>query len=455
MSRPHPVHRCTNCDATVLRWVGRCPACGEWNTLVVDTAAGSPGLARAAPPLHQPVPIGQVPATECRPVPTGLTEVDRVLGGGLVPGSVTLLGGEPGVGKSTLLLQIMGHLGQRCLLIAAEESPQQVRLRAERLETVAPDTWIVAAAEVTEIAAHVEELEPAVLVVDSIQAIADPSSSAAPGSVAQVRACAHHLVRMAKERMMTTVLVGHVTKDGSLAGPRVLEHLVDTVLSFVGDRHHALRLLRAVKHRFGPTTELGLFEMGEGGLDAVHDAGHLFLSDRRLGGAGSVVAPVLDGRRPLVVELQALVAPAPPGFPPRRSAQGLDGGRLAQLLAVLERRAGVRTSTTDVYALAVGGARVNDPGADLPMALAVASSGASQAVPADMVACAEVGLGGELRQVREMGRRLAEAQRLGFRRAIVPVSAPLVPEGMKALPAATLVDAVRIALVDERLSRVK
>lgn len=445
VTREHRSFACTECGTAAPRWAGRCAGCGAWNTLAEGRPPPPTGEARAA----RPIPLAQAGGAGWAPRPTGLAEVDRVLGGGLAPGSVTLLGGEPGVGKSTLLLQVLARLageGRRCLLVAAEESPQQVRLRAERLETIADELWVVAANGVDEIEAAVEELRPEVLVVDSIQAVSDAATAGPPGSVAQVRAAAARLVRLAKEGDVTTVLVGHVTKDGALAGPRALEHLVDTVLAFGGDRHHALRLLRAPKHRFGPTTELGLFEMTEGGLAAVADAGHLFLSDRRAGLAGSVVVPTLDGRRPLLVELQALVTPGPPagsGVPPRRSAQGLDGGRLALLLAVLDKRAGVRLAPFDVYTVAVGGARVTDPGADLPLALALASAATGTVLAGDLVACAEIGLGGELRQVPHLAHRLSEACRLGFRTAIVPLSGPEPPPGMVAVRAATLVDALR------------
>jgi DNA repair protein RadA/Sms len=332
-----------------------------------------------------------------------------------------------------------------------------VRLRAERLETLAPELWLAAETQLPQIVAAVEQVDPEYLVVDSIQTVADPELAAAPGSVAQVRGCASRLVRLAKERGVTTLLVGHVTKDGSLAGPRVLEHLVDTVLSFAGDRHHALRLLRATKHRFGPTAELGLFEMSEGGLVPVPDAGRFFLSDRRPGVAGSVVVAALEGHRPLLVELQALVAPVTggpgAGGPPRRSAQGLDSGRLAFLLAVLDRRAGVRLASHDVYALAVGGVRVVDPGADLGLVLALVSAVTDRPLPPDLVACAEVGLAGELRQIPQTSRRLAEAARLGFRRALVTASAPEPPAGISAVRASTLVDALALTGLEPRRER--
>ncbi|MGH9226378.1 MAG: DNA repair protein RadA [Acidimicrobiales bacterium] len=435
---------CTACEAGAPQWVGRCPACGGWNTLVE--------VVRSAAASAAPQPIGRIATDVTRPEPTGIGEVDRVLGGGLVPGSVTLVGGEPGVGKSTLLLQVLARLAasQRCLLVAAEESPQQVRLRAERLETVAPDLWLVAETDLAAVINDIDQIGPRIVVIDSIQAIADAAIATAAGSVTQVRHCAQQLARLSKERTITTVLVGHVTKDGTLAGPRVLEHLVDTVLSFTGDRHHSLRLLRAVKHRFGSTAEVGLFEMGEGGLEGLADAGHLFLADRQPGVAGSVVTPTLDGHRPLLVELQSLVARAPQGCPPRRSTQGVDASRLALLLAVIDRRAGLRLPSHDVYAMAAGGARVNDPGADLALALAIASSACGQPVAADLVACGEVGLGGELRQVPQLARRLAEAARLGFRTAIVPASCASPVPGLTILPATTLREALAAAGIERR-----
>jgi DNA repair protein RadA/Sms len=287
----------------------------------------------------------------------------------------------------------------------------------------------------------IDEVAPDLLVVDSIQTMSDPEVESAPGSVAQVRACAAKLVHTAKQRGLAVVLVGHVTKDGALAGPRVLEHVVDTVLSFEGDRHHGLRLLRAVKHRFGSTAELGVFEMGDDGLQEVADPSGLFLGDRRPGVPGSAVVPAVDGARPLLVEVQALVAPT--ALPlARRTTQGIDAARLALVLAVLERRCGVRLTGLDVYASAVGGVRLVEPGADLPLALALASSLSEAALPDDVVACGEVGLGGEVRQVAQMGRRLAEAARLGFRRAVVPASAPDAPSGLELVRVGTLPAAV-------------
>ncbi|CAN5735626.1 DNA repair protein RadA [soil metagenome] len=401
---------------------------------------------RTASVPSRPMPIAEVDLDRCGPQSTGLSELDRVLGGGLVPGSVTLLGGEPGIGKSTLLLQALATMaaaGSTALLVTAEESARQVRLRAERLDALVPGLHLVAESVLPAILGHLGDLRPEVVVVDSIQTIFDPELGSVPGSVTQVRECAHRLVVAAKELEVSVVLVGHVTKEGSLAGPRVLEHVVDTVLSFEGDRHHALRLLRAVKHRFGSSEELGLFEMGEQGLAGVPDASGLLLTDRRCGVPGSVVVPTMDGHRPLLVEIQALVSPT--NLPqPRRSAQGLDHGRLTLLLAVLARRVGLGAfATSDVYASAVGGVRVAEPGADLALALALVSALADRLLPADLVAVGEVGLGGELRQAAQMSRRLAEAARLGFRRAVVPASAPDAPTGLTLVRATTLAEAVR------------
>jgi DNA repair protein RadA/Sms len=392
------------------------------------------------------VPIDAVPALAAPRRSTDIGELDRVLGGGLVAGGVTLLGGAPGMGKSTLLLQALGRLaasGARCLLVGAEESPQQIRLRAERVGALHPDLLLTGATALDAVLAQIDELDPAVLAVDSIQAIADPDVASAPGSVAQVRDCASALVATAKRRGLPTILVGHVTKDGALAGPRLLEHVVDTVLSFDGDRHHGLRFLRAVKHRFGATSELGVLEMRADGLAEVPDASALFLADRRADTPGSVVAPVLEGTRPLLVEVQALVA-SPDTPVPRRAASGLDAARLALLLAVLGERAGVDVARKDVYASVAGGVRVTEPGVDLAVALAVAGTRVSCALGADTVVMGEVGLGGEVRQVAHAERRLSEAVRLGFRRAIGPPSMPRVA-GMHLVPSSTLADALTSA----------
>jgi DNA repair protein RadA/Sms len=445
MARPRTIYRCTECGAAEPKWTGRCGSCEAWNSLLEERAVPeAPAAGALGPAAAVPQPIADVDTASWAPAATHVGELDRVLQGGLVPGSVTVLGGEPGIGKSTLLLQALAGLakaGQRCLYVTAEESAQQVRLRAERLGALPPNLWLVSDTALPHVLGHIGSVAPDVVAIDSIQTVFEPSLASAPGSVAQVRECAHRLVRASKERAMSSVLVGHVTKDGALAGPRVLEHLVDTVLSFEGERHHALRLLRAVKHRFGSTDELGLFAMTDAGLEGVPDPSALFLADRRPGTPGSVVAPVLDGHRPLLVEVQALVARS--AIPtPRRSAQGLDSGRLALVLAVLQQHLKMPFAECDVHTVVAGGVRTIEPGADLALALALASARYELALPDDLVACGEVGLGGELRQVHQTARRLAEAARLGFRRAVVPASAPLHLPGIDVIRVATLGEAV-------------
>ncbi|HEY4332797.1 MAG TPA: DNA repair protein RadA [Ilumatobacteraceae bacterium] len=449
MAKLRLVHRCTECGASHPKWAGRCPACNAWNSLVEEVegpeeistlAAGMalipPGVAR---------PIGDINADAAQPRLTGISELDRVLGGGFVPGSVTLLGGEPGIGKSTLLLQLLASWPGRTLYVSAEESAQQVRLRAERLNAVRPDLWLLPETSLPNIIAAIDELSPQLVVVDSIQTVADPDLASAPGSVVQVRGCAHRLVQEAKRREVTIVLVGHVTKEGGLAGPRVLEHLVDTVLAFEGERHHALRLLRASKHRFGPTNELGLFEMIDEGLMPVPDASQLFLADRRTGVPGSAVVPTIEGQRPLLVEVQALTSQTRGDSPARRSAHGLDNGRLAMLLAVLERRARLQVGMHEVFASVVGGVKLTEPGVDLGLCLAVASALTNRPLAADLVVCGEVGLAGEVRQVGQTQRRLSEAARLGFRKAIVPANSPDCGRGIEVVRATTLQGALRAA----------
>jgi len=451
MTKMRLVYRCNECGTTTPKWAGRCAACEAWNSLVEELPT-----AEAVPLVPGSVvaqPIGQVDAQFARPQPTGIPEMDRVLGGGLVPGSVTLLGGEPGIGKSTILLQLLAKWPTRTLYVCAEESAQQVRVRAERLGAVQPDLWLLPETSLPHIVAAIEETKPTLVVVDSIQTIAHPDVSSAPGSVVQVRECAHRLVSEAKRRGLPIVLVGHVTKEGGLAGPRVLEHVVDTVLSFEGDRHHSLRLLRAVKHRFGATNELGVFEMAGDGLQGVPDASRLFLTDRRTGVAGSAVVPTLEGQRPLLVEVQALTNPVPSGVPPRRSAQGIDHGRLALLLAVLERRARLPLGTHEVFASAVGGVRLTEPGADLPLCLALVSALLHHPLPPDLVVFGEVGLAGELRQVAHAPRRLAEAARMGFTRAIIPANSPPAPDGISVVRVGTVAEALAAVGLSGRATR--
>jgi DNA repair protein RadA/Sms len=391
----------------------------------------------------KPVPIADVDPVGATARSTGISELDRVLGGGFVAGSVTLLGGEPGMGKSTLMLQALGLMsdaGATCLLVTGEESAEQVRMRAERVGVLSPNLLVLAETNLPTILTHADELRPQVLAIDSIQTMHDPELPGVPGSVSQVRDGAHEIVRFAKANGVTTILVGHVTKEGALAGPRVLEHLVDTVLAFDGDRHHALRMLHALKHRFGGTQELGLFDMTSDGLAEVPDPSALFLADRLAEAPGSVVAPILEGARPLVVEVQALVTPTSAPMP-RRAAQGLDNGRLAMVLAVLEQRTGISTAQCDVYASVAGGVRVAEAGGDLALACAISSARLGEAVPSDIVIMGEIGLAGEIRSVPQAARRLAEVGRLGFARAVVPTGTPAV-DGITLVPVATLAEAI-------------
>ncbi|MBA3286452.1 MAG: DNA repair protein RadA [Acidimicrobiia bacterium] len=449
------VHTCVECGTAHPKWSGQCHGCGAWNSLVEEqlASAADQSASTGAAPLASVDLLGDIDALLAQPQPTGIGELDRVLGGGIVAGSVTVLGGEPGIGKSTLLLQLLAWWPGPTLYVSAEESPQQVRARAERLDATRPELWITADATLAGIIAAIEATEPQLVIVDSIQTVTDPNVAGGAGSVGQVRWCAQQLVAEAKRRNVAVVLVGHVTKEGALAGPRLLEHTVDTVLSFEGDRHHALRVLRAVKHRFGSTDELGLFEMTAQGLLGVPDPSKLFLADRRPSSPGSVVAAAMDGQRPLLVEIQALTTPAPPMAPPRRTAQGLDTGRLALLIAVLQQHTGVRLGGYDVYASAVGGVRLSEPGVDLALLVALVSAGNERPIAEDLVVIGEVGLGGEVRQVAHVARRLAEAARMKYARAIVPMSSPEV-RGIELIRVRTAAEASLVANPSPRRERV-
>ena len=454
MARLRTVYICSDCGAQHPKWNGQCATCGAWNTLVEDVVGSDTPLVsktvavnRSLNATSEPLPIMNVAHSAAAATPTGIGELDRVLDGGLVPGSVTLVSGEPGIGKSTLLLQMVGAWSQNSLYVSAEESAQQVRLRAERIGIAGDHTYLVSAMSLGDIVAAIDKVKPSLVVVDSVQTIADESVESAPGSVTQVRECAFRLVQEAKARNVAVVLVGHVTKDGNIAGPRLLEHVVDTVVSFEGDRLHPLRMVRAIKHRFGTTNELGLFEMTDRGLVGVPDASNMLLADRQQGVAGSVVVPTIDGQRPLLVEVQALTTKVATGITPRRSAQGVESSRLAMLLAVLERRAKIPFASLEVYASVVGGVRLNDPGSDLALCLALASAAMDKPVHSDMVALGEVGLGGEIRHVTHLERRVIEAERMGFSRVLIPSSSK-APELRRAtlVRASTLSDALSLAL---------
>lgn len=445
--------RCGQCGHTESKWLGQCPVCQAWGSMAEETAPRpSPrahslaGNGRATPPSRPARPIREVSLDAELRAPTGLSELDRVLGGGFVPGSVTLFGGEPGAGKSTLLLQAADALarsGKTVLYISAEESPGQVRLRAERLQTLCERLLLASETDLDIVAGLVDAHGPDVLLVDSIQTVRDPQTPGAAGGIAQVRECAAALVRCAKQRGMACVLVGHVTKDGHLAGPRVLEHLVDTVCELDGDRHHSLRLLRATKNRYGPVGEVGCFDMTAEGMIGIADAGRLFLGEAPEGTAGVAVTLALEGRRPLACEVQALTAPTNQ-VNPRRVASGLDAARLSLLVAVLDRRAEVRLRDQEVYASSVGGVRLSEPAVDLALCLAIASAAADRAVPRDLVSLGEVGLAGELRLVTQTERRLAEAARLGFSRALLPAAYDGPTSGLRLHRASGLAEALTV-----------
>ncbi|MCY7364143.1 MAG: DNA repair protein RadA [Frankiaceae bacterium] len=429
--RDRPAHRCGECGATVAKWVGQCPQCQAWGSIV---EVGATRVSLAPGTVTSPaVPIGDVDVEAARAVPTGVDELDRVLGGGLVPGGVVLLAGEPGVGKSTLLSSVAARAardGAPVLYVTGEESAAQVRLRAERTGDLAPSLWLAAETDLAAVVAHVDAVQPSLLVLDSVQTVASAQVEGSAGGVTQVRAVAAALIGLAKERGIATVLVGHVTKDGAIAGPRLLEHLVDVVLHFEGERHSPLRLVRAVKNRFGPADEVGCFEMTDTGIAGLPDPSGLFLSDRGRPVAGTCVTVTVEGRRPMLAEVQALVAPTP-AVNPRRAVSGLDSARVAMVLAIVERRGAVKLQGNDVYTATVGGIRLTEPAADLAVALAVASAVHDRPLPVDVLALGELGLSGELRKVGSMQRRLSEAARLGFRRAIVPSGSGVGPAGME------------------------
>ena len=462
-SRAASEYICQSCAATFPKWEGQCRSCAAWNSLVETLIRPAErrtrprsGVALASAAVPQP--LGTLSTTGVRRQPTGVAEVDRLLGGGLVPGSVVLLGGEPGIGKSTLVLQMAGALATRVatqdgdatvLYASAEESATQLHLRADRLGLTGGPAdgalTVLAGTDVSAIVTAAAAASPALLVVDSIQTVELDGLDGPPGSVGQVRESAIQLGAFAREQGVPVLLVGHVTKDGSLAGPRTLEHLVDAVLMLEGDRYGALRLLRALKNRHGSTEEVGVMEMTAEGLSEVQDTAAAFLGSGQREAPGVAVAAILEGSRPLLVEVQALVAPAGMG-PPRRTVAGLDSNRLALLIAVLARRGGVDVSSRDVYASLAGGLTVSEPALDLPLALAIAASQRDQALPGDMLVCGEVSLLGEVRPVRGLDRRLREAARLGFRRALVPAGQSLagapLPDGLESLPVATLREAL-------------
>lgn len=435
-TKARTVYVCAQCGARQPKWLGRCPDCGAWNSLTETVERSEPAVTRpsiSAGGEGKALALPHIPTLDRSRLRLPFEEFNRVLGGGIVPGSVTLIGGDPGIGKSTLLLQVCAAAAATVgtvLYVAAEESAQQVKLRADRLGINEERLLVLAETDLSTILHQIETDPPVLAVVDSIQAVAADDLSASAGSVSQVRECAQRLVQIAKRRHVSIVLVGHVTKEGAVAGPRVLEHMVDVVLYLEGERVSSYRILRGVKNRFGSTDEIGLFEMGEAGLHEVADSAALFMTSHGGAAPGTVAAVTTEGTRPLLIEVQALAAPTSFGLP-RRSANGFDVNRLYLLLAVLSRRAGVPVGNQDVYVNVVGGVRLTEPAADLAITLAVASSVRDQAAPEDMAVAGEVGLSGELRPVRQLERRLAEAERLGFKRVLIPATNERVGRGSR------------------------
>ncbi len=427
MARTSSRYVCQSCGSVHPRWSGRCDGCGEWNSIVEELAESGPLAGKAGrrtgakrKPLELAALEGRTEKTSRRR--TGIEEFDRVVGGGLVPGSALLVGGDPGIGKSTLLLQVAAAKGaaSKAAYVSGEEAVEQIRMRAARLGIADAPVGLAAATDIGEILATLNGPDaPDLVVIDSIQTMYVDALESAPGTVAQVRACAHELIRAAKRRGFVLLLVGHVTKEGAIAGPRVLEHMVDTVLYFEGERGHQFRILRAVKNRFGPTDEIGVFEMTGSGLVEVANPSHLFLSERDEPVSGAAVFAGIEGSRPMLVEIQALVAPSPLGTP-RRAVVGWDAARLAMVLAVLEARAGVRFAGSDVYLNVAGGLRIAEPAADLAVAAALVSSLTDRPVPAGSVVFGEIGLSGEVRPVAQAAARLKEAAKLGFASALTP-----------------------------------
>lgn len=402
--------------------MGRCPDCGQYNTFVEETVSEPPSGLSARGSGATPEQLTEIETIAEERFSTRIDEFDRVLGGGVVPGSLVLIGGEPGIGKSTLLLQAANNIaagGARVLIVTGEESGRQVKMRADRLGAVAEELYLLPEINVEQVEAQVDSIGPALVVIDSIQTLYDPNISSAPGSVGQVRECTARLMRVAKDKNVPTFIVGHVTKDGAIAGPRVLEHMVDTVLYFEGDSHHTYRLIRAVKNRFGSTNELGIFEMKGTGLEPVANPSALFLSQRPQDVAGSVVIAAIEGSRPLLIEVQALVSRSYLNMP-RRLATGIDYNRLLLILAVLERRAGMHFEEQDVFVNVAGGLRATEPAADLGVALALASALKERPIDSRTVAVGEVGLTGEIRFVGQIDKRIAEARKLGFAQVLLP-----------------------------------
>ncbi|MFC1933052.1 DNA repair protein RadA [Chloroflexota bacterium] len=444
---------CQQCGKEELKWLGRCPNCQEWNSFVEKTVASPAASFRSTSPVSPPQELSQVVIEAGERFSLPLTEFNRVLGGGLVPGSLTLIGGDPGIGKSTLLLQVSALVAQargKVVYVSGEETLHQTKLRAERLGIKGEKLYLLAETDLGVILNQIEELSPSLVVIDSIQAVSLPELDTAPGSITQVRECTMRLMHWAKLSGVPAFIVGHVTKDGAIAGPRTLEHIVDVVLYLEGEPFSAHRLLRGVKNRFGSTNEIGVFEMKEQGLVEVDNPSQAFLSQRWGEAVGSVVVPVLEGSRPLLVEIQALTNPTSFGLP-RRTVNGVDFNRLLLITAVLTRRIGLKLGNQDIMVNVAGGLKIGEPAADLGIALAITSSFRDVAVDPELAVVGEVGLSGELRAVSQPDRRVYEAARLGFKRCLVPKAGAKVspvPKNIQLIPVSTLREAIKVGLVE-------
>lgn len=453
MAKTKTVYFCTSCGNETPKWVGRCPGCGAWNTLEEHIEKPvAPGRAKSAPVglSRKPQLIDQVDCDDEIRFSTGMDELDRVLGGGAVAGSLVLVGGAPGIGKSTLLLQICRSLCKErsVLYISGEESERQLKLRAQRLGVSSDRLYILSETRLSDVLEATSEIKPDILIVDSVQTLYSEENESSPGSISQVKDCTMALMHLSKSEGITVFVVGHINKDGNIAGPKVLEHMVDCVLYFEGDQNSSYRLLRAAKNRFGSTNEIGVFEMMDSGLAEVPNPSQMLLSGRPEGACGTCVACVMEGSRPVLAEVQALVAKTTFNVP-RRTADGFDFNRAVLLMAVSEKRAGMKLSAFDAYINVIGGLKLDEPGADLPLVLAVASSYRDQPIQSDLVAIGEVGLTGEIRSVAQINKRLAEVARLGFKHCIIPKNTSeklIIPEGLTVFMTKNIREAIEIAL---------
>ncbi|WP_407271474.1 DNA repair protein RadA [Radiobacillus sp. PE A8.2] len=445
---------CQECGYEAPKWMGKCPGCGKWNSLTEETIALKQTFRHTVGTTDQnrkPEKITSIQSEQEPRVTTSMPEFNRVLGGGIVPGSLVLVGGDPGIGKSTLLLQVSDQLASRdlkVLYISGEESVRQTKLRADRLGVKSENLYVLSETNLLEIVNQIEQLEPSFVVIDSIQTIFQEDVSSAPGSVSQVRECTSELMRVAKSKNIPIFIVGHVTKEGAIAGPRLLEHMVDAVLYFEGERHHTFRILRGVKNRFGSTNEMGIFEMKEEGLREVLNPSEIFLEERSQGAAGSTVVASMEGTRPVLVEIQSLISPTSFGNP-RRMATGIDHNRVPLLMAVLEKRVGLLLQNQDAYVKVAGGVKLDEPAIDLAIAVSIASSFKDQISRPDDVLIGEVGLTGEIRRVSRIDQRVQEAAKLGFKRAIIPsknLEGWTPPDGIEVIGISTVQQALKASL---------